>query len=143
MKSIMHSDYWVEVPAGEFLIGISPEKENFISDRMKEQFGTDFFPLWKKRKIEGEVVIQMKQLLRSHGLTIWLRSLIKEVSILAFVLCSTNGRNNRGRVIMKRMYECAQQSSKCWMESTSIPAATVFEFPSWMNRRMRNGLNIS
>jgi formylglycine-generating enzyme required for sulfatase activity len=52
MKSIMHTDYWVEIPAGEFLIGISPEQENFISDRMNEQFGKDFFYLWKKRKKE-------------------------------------------------------------------------------------------
>jgi len=52
MKSILHSDYWVEIPAGEFLIGISPEQEKAISNRMNEQFGRDFFDLWKKRKIE-------------------------------------------------------------------------------------------
>ncbi|NJS16548.1 MAG: hypothetical protein HC787_05765 [Nostocaceae cyanobacterium CSU_2_110] len=42
MKNILHSDYWVEIPAGEFLIGISPEQEELIALRMNEQLGKDF-----------------------------------------------------------------------------------------------------
>lgn len=52
MKNIFHSDYWVEIPAGEFLVGISLEQEESISDHMNKQFGKDFFHLWKKRTIE-------------------------------------------------------------------------------------------
>src|SRR5262245_25567242 len=49
MKNILHSDYWVEIPSGEFITGLSPENEKLIADRMREQFSVDYFPYWKKR----------------------------------------------------------------------------------------------
>jgi formylglycine-generating enzyme required for sulfatase activity len=52
MKSILHSDYWVEIPAGEFFTGLSPENEELIAARMREQFSVDYFPYWKKRLLE-------------------------------------------------------------------------------------------
>lgn len=52
MKNILHADYWVEIPAGEFLVGVSLEQERLISDHMNKQFGKDFFNLWKKRKMK-------------------------------------------------------------------------------------------
>jgi len=52
MKSILHNEYWVEIPAGEFFTGLSPENEEHITARMHEQYGVDYFPYWKKRLME-------------------------------------------------------------------------------------------
>jgi hypothetical protein len=30
MKTILHPDYWIEIPAGEFLIGLSDEQRALI-----------------------------------------------------------------------------------------------------------------
>lgn len=53
MKNIFYSDYWVEIPAGEFPIGISPTQEKIIAERMINQFKSNYFPYWKKRLLEG------------------------------------------------------------------------------------------
>jgi formylglycine-generating enzyme required for sulfatase activity len=53
MKSIIHPDYWVEIPAGEFLIGISAAQKKLITERMYAQFKSNYFPYWKKRLLEN------------------------------------------------------------------------------------------
>ncbi len=51
MKTILHSDYWVEIPAGEFLIGgFSQSQEERISARITEQYHEGYYPYWKKGK---------------------------------------------------------------------------------------------
>jgi len=53
MKNILHSDYWVEIPAGEFLIGgFSPSQEAQVAARITEQYHRGYYEYWKKRKQE-------------------------------------------------------------------------------------------
>lgn len=39
MKTIFHSDYWVEIPAGEYLVGLSHEHRQSIASRILHQVG--------------------------------------------------------------------------------------------------------
>ena len=55
MKTILHSDYWVEVPAGEFLIGISDEQRERISDRIRKQIGFDELSPGLRARLEGMI----------------------------------------------------------------------------------------
>ncbi len=55
MKTIMHSDYWVEVPSGEFLTGISDEQRETISDRIRQQVGFDQLSPGLRERLEGMI----------------------------------------------------------------------------------------
>lgn len=61
MKSILHSDYWVEIPSGEFLIGISAAQEQLLREQINEHFKADHFAYWKKRLLESARWIQFSQ----------------------------------------------------------------------------------
>jgi hypothetical protein len=39
MKNILHSDYWVEVPAGEYQVGLSHEQQEKIASHVFDQVG--------------------------------------------------------------------------------------------------------
>ena len=38
-KTIFHSDYWVEIPAGEYFVGLSVEQRQVISDHIFDRVG--------------------------------------------------------------------------------------------------------
>lgn len=39
MKTIMHPDYWVEIPAGEYLTGLSEAQRQYVRASIREQVG--------------------------------------------------------------------------------------------------------
>lgn len=59
MKTILHPDYWVEIPAGEFLIGgFSPSQEEWVSARLNKQYNHNYYPYWKKNHLWGPLIGQ-------------------------------------------------------------------------------------
>ncbi len=59
MKTILHPDYWVEIPAGEFLIGgFSPSQEEWVSARLNKQYNHNYYPYWKKHHLQGSLIGQ-------------------------------------------------------------------------------------
>jgi hypothetical protein len=55
LKTIMHPDYWVEVPEGEFLTGISDEQRKRISDHIRRQVGFDQLAPGLRDRLEGMI----------------------------------------------------------------------------------------
>jgi len=55
MKTILHSDYWVEIPAGEFLIGISSHQLEACTRRIREQVGYETLPVVKRQLLEDAI----------------------------------------------------------------------------------------
>ena len=55
MKTILHPDNWVEIPAGEFWTGISERQREMCSSRIHEQVGYQRLPLAQRRLLESAV----------------------------------------------------------------------------------------
>ena len=55
MKIFLHPDYWVEVPAGEFLIGLSDTQRDFIRTRIRNQMGYERFSASQRRLVESAI----------------------------------------------------------------------------------------
>lgn len=55
MKTIMYPDYWVEVPAGEYLTGISETQANLIRDYLYTKINYDQLPL-EECQIVNEII---------------------------------------------------------------------------------------
>lgn len=72
MKTILHSDYWVEIPAGEFLIGLSEEQRELIRARLYAWAKYKQLPK-KKRQLLESVLTKKRDLAR--------RVLAREVTI--------------------------------------------------------------
>lgn len=55
MKTILHPDYWVEIPAGEFLTGLSEAQRDLIGTRIREQMLYEEFSTSQRRRLESIV----------------------------------------------------------------------------------------
>lgn len=55
MKTLLHPDYWVEVPAGEFQIGLSETQRECIRANIHAQVGYEDLPIAQRRDFEGAV----------------------------------------------------------------------------------------
>ena len=55
MKTMLHPDNWVEIPAGGFLTGISERQREICTSRIREQVGYQCLPLAQRRLLEGAV----------------------------------------------------------------------------------------
>lgn len=53
MKPMIHPDYWVEVPAGEFLIGLSQEQHDSITAHIRHQVGYEQFSPGQRELVES------------------------------------------------------------------------------------------
>lgn len=56
MKTLLHPDYWVEIPAGEFLTGLSQAQRDLIGQQIRAQVGYDRFPSAQQELVESAVV---------------------------------------------------------------------------------------
>jgi hypothetical protein len=74
MKTILHPYYWVEIPAGEVLIGLSEAQRDLIGARIREQMLYEEFSASQRRRLES-IVARFRQpaesgdVLQSPGLT--------------------------------------------------------------------------
>jgi sulfatase modifying factor 1 len=55
VKTILHPDYWVEIPAGEFLTGLSEAQCDLIGARIREQMLYQEFSASQRRRLESIV----------------------------------------------------------------------------------------
>jgi sulfatase modifying factor 1 len=60
VKTILHPDYWIEIPAGEFLIGLSEVQRDLIGARIREQMLYEEFSASQRRRLES-IVARFRQ----------------------------------------------------------------------------------
>lgn len=60
MKTIIHPDYWVEIPAGEYLTGFSEQQRELILSRFIQQYGANAFST-QERQLLDRIIAKMKQ----------------------------------------------------------------------------------
>lgn len=56
IKTILHSDYWVEIPAGEFLVGVSEEQREMMRSYIRKIVGYHSYSWERQDQIESAVV---------------------------------------------------------------------------------------
>ena len=63
MKTIMHPDYWVEIPAGKFLVGLPDEQYNLVKQQIEQNVKTAFHKelLAKVNRHRYEVSIDLQR----------------------------------------------------------------------------------
>lgn len=66
MKKFLHSDYWAEIPAGEYRTGVSTQQFDACSMRIREQVGYGNFPTEERQQFEDFIAIKHKQMLDSN-----------------------------------------------------------------------------
>jgi len=66
MKTILHSDYWIEIPAGEFLVGLSDRQRNLISTHIRNQVGYEQFSRVKQQLVESIITKIRQRAERAH-----------------------------------------------------------------------------
>ena len=60
MKTLLHPDYWVEVPAGDFQIGLSDAQRDLIRARIRSQVGYENFTASQRQRLES-IVAKFRQ----------------------------------------------------------------------------------
>jgi formylglycine-generating enzyme required for sulfatase activity len=56
IKTILHPDYWVEIPAGEFLIGVSEQQREMMGSYLRKIVGYHSYSWERQDQIESAVV---------------------------------------------------------------------------------------
>ncbi len=68
MKTILHPDYWVEIPAGEFLTGLSDEQRGLVRSRIHAAFRYDRFSAEEHQLVES-IIAKIRWARAHHQLT--------------------------------------------------------------------------
>lgn len=55
MKTILHPDYWVEIPEGEFLFGLSEEQRDFLREQLRKMVNYDQRPKDEQELIDSAI----------------------------------------------------------------------------------------
>jgi len=75
LKSFFHSDYWVEIPAGEYQVGLSHQQRQKIASRVLDQVGYDKLTL-KEQEVIDSAVSKIRK--RVEKITIFQRQFSKD-----------------------------------------------------------------
>jgi len=73
MKNLLHTDYWVEVPAGKFLVGLSMKQRSTIIERMHE---LGMYANLSTQQLQLLEIIRQKWSKSTESITEWFRTSI-------------------------------------------------------------------